>query len=717
MDEKQNNIEFIQKISVDIKNKYIKKVLQCEYCNAIYHRLNCHYEMMSNNGVFQTNKMHCLICKNNTNFYSIDSTYNNNLEKNINPDKIFIVPKIECDKPSIEYIIKNENENNYIERITIQIIILDLSNKNIFNYIYKTLIKILNTETNTYNENINNKFKYILIAYDINKVYYIHFDNNINKTINITIMNDLKNPFCAVDPKKLIYNKNDFIELLETFYNSFILTKIINKNIDEKSFIFYDINNSVIKSILNFIEINKINENIHKNIINYYHLIFISSFHHNIDATILEKNKLYKFFLSFFLISNKTNKNIPFINNLNTINSKLYYYPIMHDDPSDVEQKYEKINNDLILLLTNYNNYIYDIKMNICYDKKIFQNHFNNNYIYINFYPNKIHFNRLYILPQHKKPNLKEYINFQYNIEYYNLFDNNKHIRILIFSSIVSDNQIDVFKSYDEEVLFRTVLAYHINELNLNKNNFASINKLFLDISNKKDFLFSKIINDIQIKMKNNFGQNYRFGEEKNSVYIPISCKCFPLYFFSFVKQISNGDNLNLFNLLYDSQLITFMKNIYPTLLNLGYKIKKCKEEIFYLHPLTAIYMERDQLLLLDDGIYITLLINNEINKRKKEHFFKNYDEKNKKFSFIVESPILNDIIKDKPIKTIYLDDEIIVNKKIMGIFLEDIIIKNINDDSNYTKLIENSNEYIQNDINYPNYYELLTGNIYEYLE
>ena len=54
----------------------------------------------------------------------------------------------------------------------------------------------------------------------------------------------------------------------------------------------------------------------------------------------------------------------------------------MHDDPSDVEQKYEKINSDLILLLTNYNNYIYEIKMNICYDKKIFKNHLNN-YIYI----------------------------------------------------------------------------------------------------------------------------------------------------------------------------------------------------------------------------------------------------------------------------------------------------------------------------------------------
>ena len=723
MDEKQNTIEFIQKIKVNIKNKYNNKILKCKHCNAIYHKLNCNYEMITNHGIYQTNKIHCFICKNYTNFYILDSISHNNFDKYINPEEIFMVPNMEYDKPSIEYIIKDQNDNNdSLERITIQIIVLDMSNKNFFNYIYNILINILSTENNennmyTCNENIKNKFKYILIAYDINKVYFVHFNNNINKTINIIIMNDLKNPFCPVDPKKLIYNKNDFIELLENFYNSFVLTKIYNKNIDEKSFIFYDINNSIIKSIFNLIKINKINENIHKNIINYYHLIFLSSFNHNIDTTILEQNKIYNIFLSFFLILNKSNKNIPFINNLNAANSKLYYYPIIYDEPADIEQKYQKINNDLILLLSNYENYIYELKMNICYDKNLFKNHFNNNYIYISFYPNKMQFNKLYILPQYKKPNLKDTVYIQYNIEYYNLIDNNKHIRVLSFMSKISDNQIDIFNAYDEEVLFRTVLVYHINELNFNKNNFASINKLFIDISNKKDLLFSKLIKDIEIRIKIHCAKNYRFGEEKNNIFKPLSCKCFPLYFFSFVKQISNGDNLNLLNLLYDSPITIFMKNIYPTLLSLGYKLKKTKEEVFYLHPLTALYLERNQLLLLDDGIYITLLINNEINKRKKEHYFKIFDEKNKVFSFNVESPILIDIIKNKPIKAIYLDNETILNKKILGIFLEDIIIKNINDDNPHIKLFENTNEYIQNDINYPNYYELLTGKIFEYLE
>lgn len=712
IDEKQNSVEFIQKIYISIKNKYVKNVLKCEHCNAYYHKLYCNCETISNNGLYQTNKLYCFFCKNNSNFYSIVPISNNVIDKDINLDKgkIFLIPNNECNKPSIEYIIKDESEKIII-RNTIQILVIDISNKNFLDNIYQNLIKILKQKY----EN-DNKFKFILICYDINKIYYIYFSNNLNKTINITIMNDLNNPFCPVDPKKIIYSKNDFIELLDNFYNLFILNKNINNNILESTFNYNDINNSIIKSVFCLIKINKINENMHTNIINYYHIIFISSFHHNIDTNILSQNKIYKIFLSFFLISNKSNKNIPFMNNLKITNAKLYYYPIQYDDPSDIEQKYQKFNDDLTLLLTKYKNYIYEINMTICYDKNLFQNYLNDDSIYISFNPNINQFNKLYILPQYKKPNLKESIYIQYNIEFNNLFDNNRHIRILNFINTISDNQIEIFKSYDEEVLFRIVLANHITELNLDKNNFASINKLFLDISNKKDILLLKIIKDIQNKIKVNLAKNYRFGDEKNNIYTPLSCKFFPLFLYSFVKQISNGTNLNLFNILYDSPIATFMKNIYPTLLNLGYKLKK-QEEVIYLHSLSILFLERNQLLLIDDGMYITILINNEINKRKKEHFFKTFDEKNSKFTFYSESPVLKDIINNKPMKIIFLDDENILNKRILDTFLEDNIIKDINAENTPLKSIDNINEYIQNDVNYPYYYEILTGNIYEFLE
>ena len=706
-DENQNSVEFIQKINIVFKNIYEKKILKCQYCNAYYHKLYCNCETMSNKGPYQTNKLYCFICKNTSNFYSINPSSKNIIDNHIN--KIFLVPNTEYSKPSIEYIIKDEKEQIII-RNTIQIIIIDLSNKDFNDNIYQALTKILNQK----DEN-DNKFKYILICYDINKIYYIYFNNNINKAINVTIMTDLYNPFCPIEPKKLIYNKQDFIELMDNFYNIFILNKK-NKNILENKFNYNNINNSIIKSIFCLIKNNEKNNKIFENIINYYHIIFFSTFLHNIDSNILSKNKKNKIFLSFFLILNKSNKNIPFLNSLKSPNVKLYYYPIQYDEPSDLEQKFHKFNNDLKLLLTNYKNYIYEIIMNICYNKNLFKNYFNDNSIYISFIPNINLFSKLYILPQYQKPNLNESVYIQYNIEYNNLFDNNRHIRILNFINSISDNQIEIFKSYDEEVLFRIVLGYHIIELNLDKNNFASINKLFCDISNKKDILFLKIIQDIKTKMKVNFAKNYSFGYEKNNIYTPLSCKFFPLFFYSFVKQISNGTNLNLFNLLYDSPIITFMKNIYPTLLNLGYKKNK-QEEIIHLHPLSINYLERNQLLLIDDGLYITLLINNEINKSKKEHFFKNYDEKNKNFTFYVESQILKKIIINKPMKIFFINNENILNKKILDNFMEDIIINNIVGECESIKSNDNINEYIQNDISYPNYYDILTDNIYEFLE
>ena len=137
IDEKQNNVEFIQKINIHIKNKYNKNILRCEHCNLFYHKYCCNYEAMSNNGIYQTNKLQCYICKKNSHFYTIDTPSNYSFEKEIFPEKIFLVPNVDCNKPSIEYIIKYENEiDNLISINTIQIIVLDLSNKNFTNFIY-----------------------------------------------------------------------------------------------------------------------------------------------------------------------------------------------------------------------------------------------------------------------------------------------------------------------------------------------------------------------------------------------------------------------------------------------------------------------------------------------------------------------------------------------------------------------------------------------------
>jgi len=711
LDEKQNSLEFIQKINIEINNKNNNQILQCSNCKAYYNKLNFNLECISDNNFFQNYKYFCLICKKYEEIFTIKTPEENQNEKNIKKNKIFTVPNIEIYKPSIEYIIEDKNENSFVRNI-IQIIILDLSNKDFLSFIYKTLNEIIGNLNKIELDNNEINIKYVLIAYQFKKNYFIYL-NKLNKVISVSIMRDLEDPFCPIEPTKLFCSSKEFLELLGNFYNSFCLN-IIDQNQCKASLHYFDINNSIIKSIFSLIKINQINED--NNNKYYYHLIFFSSFNHNINIDLFKENKIYKIFLSFFLLSKKSNNaNIPFIDNINLHNIKFYYFPADFEEPDDINIKYQEIKNILNKII-NVRNYIFDTKLNICYDKKIFKNIVNNDTIYINFFPNKTSLNKIYILPQIGKPSLLSAIHIQYNIEYYILSHNYKHIRILTFMNKISNDSIEIYKSFDEEVLFRVVLAYHIIDLNLSKNNFNSINKLHTDIINKNDKLFSKLINNILKKIKKTFAKNYKEGVEKRGIYIPISLKLFPLYLFSFIKQITNGLNLNLLNLIYDCKIKSLMKSVYPSLISFGYKSKSNKEN-FYLHPLSMEFFDKTQLLLLDEGLSITLLINPDIKNRIKEHYLFKNEKSGGKMKFKAESVIINDIIKNKPMKIIFLNDNIILNKKFLSNFLEDKIIENINDEIENEPKFELENEYIQNDISYSDFYGIISQNVYEFFE
>ena len=112
-------------------------------------------------------------------------------------------------------------------------------------------------------------------------------------------------------------------------------------------------------------------------------MIFFSLYNYITKIDLFKENKLYNIFLSFFLISKKfNNSNIPFVDNINIQNIKLYYFPIEFDDSNDIDLKYQEIKVILTKIL-NIKNYIYDIYLNVCYDKKIFKNIFNNDIAYI----------------------------------------------------------------------------------------------------------------------------------------------------------------------------------------------------------------------------------------------------------------------------------------------------------------------------------------------
>jgi len=709
LDEKQNNLEFIQKIKIKIDDNKYNKILKCTKCNSYYHKLNFNLLLISDNNFFHIYKYYCFICKNFEKFFVPSFEDKQQKEENININKIFLIPQNLSYKPTIEYLIDKNNDNDIIKNL-IQIIIIDLSNKDFVKFILETLMKKLNEINEIELDKTGNDVKYILIAYHLNKIYFIYL-NKISKSLCISIMGDLKNPFCPVESNKLFCSKNNFIELISNFYNYFFSNKI---NFSKDSFDCSDLNNSIIKSIFSLIKINKFNENINKNNKYYFHLILFSLFNHNINIDLFKENKIFNIFLSFFLITSKKNINIPFIDNINVHNIKLYYFPIEYENKDDINQKYNEINIILNKLL-NISNYIYEIKLNLCYDKNIFKNYNNNDLIYISFIPNKISLNKIYILPQNGKANILSSVYMQYNIEYYTFFDKYKHIRLLTLINKVSNDPIETFKSFDEEVLFRINLAYHIIELNLTKNNYNSINNLCTNITNKTDKLFSKIINNIIKKIKKTFGKFYKEGAEKKGIFIPNSTKLFPLYLFSFIKQISNGQNLNLLNLLYDCKLKSFIKNIYPNLLNIEYKSKSDKEK-FSMQPLSISFMDRTQLLLHDDGFYITLLVNNEIKDKIKEHYLKRNEEQDKIY-FKSDSYIINDNIKNKLIKIIFLNDNMILNKNVLNIFLEDKIIENINNEIDDDEKDELNNEYIQNDISYSDFYRIISQNLFEYFE
>ena len=716
LDEKQTSIEFIQKINVNCDNKYNKIILRCTNCNAFYHKLNFHLELISDNKLYHTKKYYCLICKRYEKFFTVDDSKDYEyhiINKDIDVNKIFFVPEIENKKPSIEYIIRDENDYNIIKN-TIQIIILDLSNKDFVGFIYKTLYELIESNGKDMENSNKNEYniKYVLIVYYYNKIYFLYL-NQISLTISVSIMGDLQNPFCPVEPKKLFCSSKIFLELLNIFYNTF-LSKEFDKKNTKVPLNFSDINNCIIKSIFHLIKENRINEDINQNNKYYYHLIFFSSFNHNINLDIFKENKINNIFLSFFLVQQKANKNIPFIDNLNIHNIKLYYFPIQYNENDDIIQKYQKIKIVLNKIL-NVKNYIYEVKLNICYDRKLFHNYNNTNSIYISFIPNKISLNKIYILPQIGRPILFSSIFFQFNIEYYTLLDKYKHIRILTFMNKVSNDPEEVFKSFDEDVIFRIVLANHIKELNLSKYNFNSINKLYTDIMNKNDKIFSKMINNILNQIKCIFAKFYKIGTDNRGIFTPISTKLFPLYFFSFIKQISNGNNLNLLNLLYDCKIKSFIKSIYPNLISFGYKIKTNKE-FFHIKSLSFEFFDKSQLLLYDDGLFITLFVNCDIKDKVKDHYLKNVEDKDKIY-LKAESEVINDIIKNKNIKIVFLNDNIIFNNNFLNIFLEDRIIDNINNEIDNESKTEIDNIYIQNDINYQDFYQIIIQNMYEFFE
>ena len=718
LEKKNNNIikEYIPLFKIHLNFENIK-IAQCLKCKGIYHQLSSFCKKIRNESLYQVFSYKCSICKNKSNIFVIDTDSKNNYDS-FKKDNLYFFPKINeisgiC--PSIEYLIERKNKK-IIKRYTMQMIIIEINNislnEGIIEYIYQSLYQIIK-ENNINNKEYDNYFKYSLILYDREKIYFMHLNNKnklINKNLEITIMNDFKDPFCPLKNDILFYDKKDFLFLLEKFQNWLIIYKQYNNN---------SINNSMkinINTLINSIN-NIFNMNNNCNIYNYFHLIIFSFSYPTLNLNFLKNNSNLKFYISLFFPKNKSDKIIPFINDLFIKNIKFYYYEIDFKDNLDIKQKCEKIYFDLFSILSNdsYKNYLYDINYNISYDKSIFYNKLNKNNesIFISFLPNKKNLNIISILPQYSYPDIIQTFQFQFNIEYYTFLDNYQHIRVLSWFNHVSDKTKEIYDSYDQEVLFRISLYNYIYELLIKENNDINIiNKIYIDIQNKKNTSFIEIEQIFKEKIINSiikYRREVKMGKDINMIIIPPTLKYIILYCYCFFKQILSGYNLNLFNLLFNGPIISFIKNVYPNIISLKY-IPKIKKEKFYLKPSTIYNIKKNQLLLIDNGQYINLLINDKINKEIINHYLLNFNLKENielnEIEFNFDSYFLQNLIINKPIKIEFIKDNDILDKNILNYFIEDPFIINNN------QIIKNNSiEYLS----YYDYFIEINEKVYDY--
>ena len=721
--------EYVPVIKININNIYTKNVAKCKKCNAFYHKLSCYCKRIQKEKYYETYYYTCSICKNASKIYSIPEKENNNINnnnlKNLDINNIYCLPNINelpgiC--PSLEYEISNKNET-FINRITLQIIVIEINSFALsigfIDYVYQILYQIIKENNDNGNE-YDKYFKYALIAYDSNKIYYYYLNIGLNhNSLHISIVNDHKDPFCPLPINEIIYDANNFLILLDKFYNWISLLK--NKNVKNTNVNAININ-SIFKSI------NDTFNSENKNVIYYSHYIVFQTSYPRLNLNYLdEKNKKNKFYISLFLLMNKLDKNIPFINNNGILFIKLYYQSINIKDSLDIKQKFDKIFYDLNKILSNtfYKNYIYDLTINMCYDPTLYKNQLNktNTPKNISFFPYSINLNLLYILPQIGYPELIQIFIFQFNVEYYRSLNNNKHIRILSWINHVSDQSKDIYDSYDVDCLFRVYMRYYINDFfNTNisieknfelKNNekienivdfkIYAINKLFVDIKNKgslySNFLALKKESEKQIiETIFKYDLDVVFKTKSKHLRIPSKLNNFMLYFYCFFKTILTGNNLNIINSLYNDDITTFIKNLYPNLLSIKYNTLN-KKETFFLKGLTVYYLNKKQLLLIDDGNVITIIINEKVDKDILNHFIINYNENMSEktlnnFEFNCENMFLQNIVKNKAIKFMLINNKNVIKSEFLSLFVEDSIL---DDDKN--------NDSISNDMSYFDYY------------
>ena len=632
---------------LNIDNRYNKKCFKCQVCEAYYYPKLFEIYKVKDDLYYKTYTYVCKICLMKNNFYTINNNnvLNINYEKFINTNNIFLLPNLKIDDkdqdnilPStIDYIVDEENIKYNIKEIII--IYLDISNNSVkygfISYIIESLINILN-------DNNENNFEYIIATYDNNIISYYYITNN---SIKICNMNDKKNPFFPKSINSLKNNNENTIKIIEK-----IQSIIKDKNI-------YVTNNELsdlelcIKSANNISEIN---------LFNYFYniLIFSSNNTHFSINNSFKINKQISF--TFFLSSGIDIKNFQ-INLIRNRNFNFYFYIIDYSDSDDYIQKFERLYYDIFNIIYNIKTHIYNVTYKLIYSKNNFnlnKEKINEGNTIISIINNFSDFNIVYPLQQNKYFSYENEIYFQFQISYLSPKDNKKHIRILNYQTKQIDSIEKLFSVIDTNTLLRILFQKHFDE-SKNINDINEILKIKEEILNDIYKLFAKYKSEVFL------GNNFY------SLSYPTSLRNILIYFFSFFERVEN--NLITLIYLYRSPLDKFFLQIYPYLFKITY------DDVF-LNGLSYFFLQMKNLLLLDDGYYLTIYILKDVKKDILNKYFhvdsfekliQLKQENNLYFDF-KELDLFKNKHENKPIKIILVDNNYISNPKFTSIFIED---------------------------------------------
>ena len=658
--------EEILKVTLNIDDKYNKKIFQCQVCNAYYHPNLFEIIKLKSNLHFNYYTYYCKICLMKRNFYTINNQniINFNIDNNLKVNKNFIyfLPNIgyegkEVNLPySIDYILNEENIEYNIKEIII--IYLDISNNSLKYGFITYVLESLNQIIKNNNENC---FEYIIATYNYKYISYYYIYNH---SIKVCIMNDKKNPFFPMSINTLKNNSENTIKIIEKI-NSIL--KENNETNNELSDLDLCIN-----SANNILETNIFN-NIFYNI-----LIFSSNNSHFSNDKFFKINKQITF--TFFITSGNNNNNYFPLNFIKERNFNFNYYFIDYSDSDDYIQKFERLYYDIFNIISTNKTHIYNVTYNLIYSKNIF--YLNEEKIKegkntISIINNFSDFNLVYSMKQFTYFPFENKIYFQFQISYLSPIDNKKHLRILNYNTRQSKSIEELFNTLDTETLLRVLLQQYFNE----SKNINDIN----EILKIKEEISTIIINLLTVYKSEVF-----LGKTFRCLSYPSSLNNIFAYFFSFFERVEN--NLVYLIYLYRNPLSIFFLQIYPFLFRIKYND-------VILDGLSYFFLRTNKLLFLNDGYYNSIYILKDVKQIILSKYFhvETFEEliklknENKLNFYYNEFEIFKKIMDNKPLKIILVDDNYVLNNKFTSIFIEDRQISK----PNYSQFIYN----IQNNI------------------